>query len=412
MKRMITMITVFIMILGLSSNVFAEEELPKAGTTPDDFFYFLDVFFDDIKVRLASSPDEKIARGIEVADERLAEIQAMSETKDIKGIQKAQEQHNKTLERIKLRFQEITDKNSSEELKRNIEIESKFNEHKIKIKSVNENIKIKIKGDINQEAIDNIIKRLENSSMEIEVEIKQKKDEIRIKIKSEGKDIEKIEKEIAKIDKPEFKVRAKTENGKSLIKVELKYETTKTGEELVNEIQDKFDLTYNESDNLLKTESGIIDGTDRLKIEVKNDDGINEVKVELRFLLESDDRDSIVSEIEKRTVIDPDKIRQAVNNEKFREGKDDDDDMDNDEFEKNETMKDDEDIKEIDDDEVLEIEVEIEDGSSTIEIQEVGKNKDKFKVPITDQEKLIQVISDRINKTNDEIKSVIEIKVK
>lgn len=79
--------------------VSAEGEI-NAGITPDSILYDLDVFFDDLRLQIQTNSEERANVGLDIAEERIAEIKIMSEENKIEAMERAIEQHQKQTQQI------------------------------------------------------------------------------------------------------------------------------------------------------------------------------------------------------------------------------------------------------------------------------------------------------------------------
>lgn len=199
------MSTIVVVLMLMSVPAMAQEDntkLTDPGTTPDSFFYFLDIAMDNLALAMTFNSDDKIEKELEIAEERLAEARAMAENGDIQGMQDATDEHGKILSKLKVHMKDIENGDSEGELEKEIKIQQKIKEHSDKIEDVKNElkIKIKIKGEITpeqQEMIDSIIASLEGQTSEVEIEIKNEKSKTKIKIEMEpGKDGDEVETEI------------------------------------------------------------------------------------------------------------------------------------------------------------------------------------------------------------------------
>ena len=204
MKLKIASIIAMVLML-LSVPAMAEDNetiLTEPGTTPDSVLYFLDVAADNLALAMTLNNDAKIEKQLEIAEERLAEAKAMAEKGDVKAMKKAADRHGEIMVKLKTELKSIENGDSESELKKEIGIQQKINEHSDKIMEVRDGlkIKIKVKGDITaeqQELIDSILASLEGQTGEVKIEIENEKSKTKIKIKTEtGKDGDELEDEI------------------------------------------------------------------------------------------------------------------------------------------------------------------------------------------------------------------------
>jgi len=120
-----------IMVLLLCSMVFAADTEVEAGMSPDSPFYFMDTWWDEMRVRMANTFEDKERLRLEIAEERAAEIALMASRNDEKALAKAQEQHQKQLQRI----EQLN--NESEQLR--IQLQERMQKHIMTLGQVREN---------------------------------------------------------------------------------------------------------------------------------------------------------------------------------------------------------------------------------------------------------------------------------
>ncbi len=382
-----------IFLIFMLPIVIAQETLTDPGVTPDSFLWGLDKALEQISLLLSLSPNAKATKGLKHANERLAEIKLMIEENKLDAAEKAEESHGKTLAGVQENIEEIEDDNSTEEMKEVIKIEKELHDHDEEINQVFGELKIKIKieGDITQaqqDLIDSILASLEGQTGEVEIEIENKKDKTKIKIKIEtGKSDEEVDDDIEKLEIKaglgEIKVRAEILNGKAEVKLKLKFSTNITDRsDIIQEIIDRFALDREFADAALKIEEEDDEELEeKFKVKVKVKDGVTEVKVELKFILNATDRESILDAVVTRSVITSDQIESVI---KFK-------------------------VKEKEE-EKLEIEVEIEDGMAEIEV-EFGDLEFEFSMDTTDRDEIIDEIIERTGLTREKIEEVIEFDI-
>ena len=128
---MIKSIVIGIMMLLVVSGItpaYAEDlDLVDPGITPDSAFYPLDVFFDDIGVALAFGNENKLNKQLDVAEERLAEVNAMLKANNTECAQEAIENHNALMEHVRVRINGSD--NATENLRVQLKIEERLNIH-------------------------------------------------------------------------------------------------------------------------------------------------------------------------------------------------------------------------------------------------------------------------------------------
>lgn len=393
---MLSLVFLLFGIILSSPIILAQETQQNPGVTPDSFLWGLDKAFEQLSLLLATSPNAEATKRLEIASERLAEIKVMIEEDKLDAAEKARENHGKNLLKVKEKIEEIEEDNSTEEIKKVIKIEKELKDHEDEINQVSGELKIKIKieGEITeqqQDLIDSILASLEGQTGEVEIEIENKKNKIKIEIKIEtGKSDEEIEDEIEKLELKEglgeIKVRAEIIGSQAEVKLKLKFSTSNIEQgAIIDEIIEKFGLDNELADAALKIEE---EGEDeelreKFRVKVKVKEGIAEVKVELKFILNSTDRGAILNAIVEKSQLTSEQIESAMEFKVKDEGE-----------EENE----------------LKIEVEVEDGVAEIEI-EFGDEEFEFTLETTDRDAIIDEIIERTGLTREEIENVIEFEI-
>lgn len=396
--RHATFMVLFIFLLSstVNANHVADHAVTEnPGITPDSFIWGLDRALENIALLLTFDKGKKAEKGLEIARERLLEVKVMIEENKLSDAENAQEEHRKTLIKVKNSIKNLEKDNSTEELEKELEIEKVLEEHEDNVEKINTGLKVKIKieGAITEEQktlINSILDSLTKQTGEVKIEIKNKKDKIKIKIKQEtGKSDDEIENEIKdleeKIGLEEIEVKAEITGDKTQIKIENEFSTIAIEKDaIINEIIKKFVLNRETVDKMLKIETdGEIEG-DRLKIEAKTKDGITEVEIELRFILNATDREAIISEVVARSQLSNEDIEKVIELKAEKEEKEA---------------------------EELEIKVEIEDDIAEVRI-EIGDNEQRFKLKTIDKEVILSEIALRLNVKVEDIKAFVKFEIK
>jgi len=162
-----------------------------AGTTPDNAWYFLDTFMDDLRLALTSGEESKIKLELEIAEERLAEVKAMALKEDIQGMIKAEKNH----EKIFIKLQEELESQNGNGTEVDEEVRNRFEHHNTEVTRVRGDldIMIKTKGTLTAEqeaAIEALIASFEGKEGKIKIEIDNDSGKSRIKVKTENQERE------------------------------------------------------------------------------------------------------------------------------------------------------------------------------------------------------------------------------
>ncbi len=393
MKKFSFFILLFILILPIVSA--QQTTASDHGVTPDSFLWGLDKALDQLALLLTFDKGEKAKKGIEIARERLLEVREMIEENKLEAAEKAKEEHGKTLVKVKQAVKEIEKDNSTEEIKEVIEIEKELEEHDEEVEEVNTELKVKIKieGIITDEQralINSLLDSLKGQTGEIEVEIKNKKDKTKIKIKQEtGKSEDEIDDEIEDLEEEiglkEVEVKAEIIGNKALVKIENEFSTDAIDKNaIIDEIIKRFALDQETVKKILEIETEEEEelGKDRLKVEAKTKEGLTEIEVKLRFMLNTTDREAIINEVVAKAKLSREDVEKVLEIETEEEKEE----------------------------EGLEIEAEIEEGVAEVKIK-IGDDKQEFTLETTDREAILSEIALRLGVTVEQIRNVVEFEV-
>ena len=273
-----------LLLVLISSIVYAHATLQDPGVTPDSFIWGLDKALDNIVLLLTFDKGEKARKGLEIAQERLLEVKAMIEENKLEQAEKAQKEHSNVLVKVKKNIKYIEDKNSFKEIEKVIEIEKEVNDHDEEVNQISDSFKIKIKveGELTQEQkdlINSILDSLKGQTNNIEIEIQDKKNKIKIKIKQEtSKSEEEIEIEIEDIEE---------ENG--INSQEEALEAIKEAEEEFNEtLEESIEKNITISQNLTEQFNSLL-GKARSEYEKGNYTEAKKLAKQAEKLLNKDD---------------------------------------------------------------------------------------------------------------------------
>lgn len=207
MKKVFTMLVMSIFLLSFMSTAVLAlgsdiGHLDHGKTTPDSLFWGIDVAMDNLALAFASGTDAKVAKGLEIAEERLAEARTMGLEGKFKAMSKAENAHGKTMLKLELELEEINGGDPIKELKTKLEFKQKIKQHDDLVEDVENElrIKIEIEGEITPEQqalIDEILANLDGQTGEVEIKIDNEIGKTKIEIEVEtGQSGDKIEIEI------------------------------------------------------------------------------------------------------------------------------------------------------------------------------------------------------------------------
>ncbi len=116
MRKTFLLIALLSLLFSLGTGVFAQEaELPKAGTTPDSPFYFLERILESIETFFTFGNLKKAERYANLAAERLAEAQFIAGKEKPELIEKTLARYEKQLEKSMARAEKAQSKDKNTE---------------------------------------------------------------------------------------------------------------------------------------------------------------------------------------------------------------------------------------------------------------------------------------------------------
>jgi uncharacterized phage infection (PIP) family protein YhgE len=183
MKKLVTILLILsFSLVILPTKAFAQEDTTtvEAGLTPDSPLYFLDKFLEEIELFFTTDETEKIEKKLKFVEERLAEMEEISDTATKEELEVLGEEYEEEMEEI-----EDDGEGQSEEVKAHVmEMREK---HIMVLERVMENAPEQAQPALNS-VIDKSKERLgivdeeddaeEGESVEIEEEVDKDKEEI------------------------------------------------------------------------------------------------------------------------------------------------------------------------------------------------------------------------------------------
>ncbi|MBI5797447.1 hypothetical protein HZA98_00910 [Candidatus Woesearchaeota archaeon] len=171
--------------IGADANVQAvvdaDTTVTDAGTTPDSFLYGIDIALEKISLALTSNPQKKTAKGLAYAQERLLEIRAMFEAKDLAHAEKAVKAHGDLFSSLEDSI-DSGSSNSSEELAYSVALEMALEKHKEKIKDIEDTL------DFEDDSSASLAADLDGQTSAFDMKIKNHKEKAKAKVHQDGGD--------------------------------------------------------------------------------------------------------------------------------------------------------------------------------------------------------------------------------
>ncbi|AJM91763.1 hypothetical protein NPIRD3C_0549 [Nitrosopumilus piranensis] len=114
----------------------------------------------------------------------------------------------------------------------------------------------------------------------------------------------------------EKELRVSTLGDSSEVKMEVEFVTdTVDSDVIIDEILENFLVTQEEAEDLLKIQTEDDELEEKFKVEIDSRGGISEVEVELRYVLDSTDRNEIITSIITQSQLDRDLILDAIDSQ-------------------------------------------------------------------------------------------------
>jgi len=193
-KRFVFAIFVLLVFQPL---VLAHPNDEPQGVQPDSVLWGLDRAIEQISLLLTFNSEKKVAKGLEIAHERLIEVKVMIEENKTKRAELAIKEHKRALDFIKDRVAGV-ENGVNEEVELLSDIEDEISEQELEVEE------LRFRGaeltDEQKAAIKNLVDMFGVGKEDIETKIKFKHDQLKVRIKSErGGNIteEKLEEKIS-----------------------------------------------------------------------------------------------------------------------------------------------------------------------------------------------------------------------
>lgn len=137
---------VFLVLAGIA----VAQEVPAVNAspgfiTPDSPLYPLDIAIKRLTLLLTFDPAAKADRGLSIAQERLAEVQAMLEAGKVDAAQRAAAEHAAMMKVVQDESTKVRRDNVTQEMREKLSLEKKLLEHQALIKQLRERMQERIK---------------------------------------------------------------------------------------------------------------------------------------------------------------------------------------------------------------------------------------------------------------------------
>lgn len=159
-----------------------------AGVSPDNtILWRLEVFFEDALVGISYNREEKVAKALKHATERLAEVEKMLRWKKTAAAEKAKNKHEATLEKVQIYLEKLEYKDKAKELEKEYDIEEVVKSSEEQSQSWKKIIETNAELDEEQQTIaEQLFEKAEEAQAQFHATLEKKKEETKLAIKANG----------------------------------------------------------------------------------------------------------------------------------------------------------------------------------------------------------------------------------
>lgn len=164
------------------------QETEQVGTTPDSALYGLKLGWEKFKLAFTMNQEKKAAKELELAQKRLAEANVMAERGNLKGLERAQAEHDRLLERAQQRISKLDGADNAEKAKEAIGklvgLQRAIEVHEGNIERLKD---IASSGNLTEEQlakVNEMIAKMEDNTAKLKETEEKKKDNFKVKIKA------------------------------------------------------------------------------------------------------------------------------------------------------------------------------------------------------------------------------------
>ena len=206
MKQILALL-ISMLVLSMPMALAQEEEL-DGGVAPDSVFYGVDKALDRISLALSRGKAAKTEKGLKIAQERLAEAQAMADQGKLEEAEEAQLEHEEVLTEASTTLEELETNGSVEKSKEALEevsdLQNKVESHYDKVREVKEGILERQREKMSPEQLaklEQVFNKIQEKAKQVDLKTEEKKDKVKLRYKtlSEKTDSE-VETELEEIE--------------------------------------------------------------------------------------------------------------------------------------------------------------------------------------------------------------------
>ncbi len=193
---------------SVNTSGLSELSVSDPGITPDSPFYFLDKASERLSLAFTFNKEKKAKKALKFAEERLAELEEMTQEGKVDDAQKAEEGYSQAVEEATTSLKDVEvdgDLNATEDtLKEVTEMKLKIKAHSEKVAEIKKGVLERLAASNMSEEqlahLEEVFSRIIDKAEKTELKIEEKKNKVKLKYKVEAKltdkELEEKEKEI------------------------------------------------------------------------------------------------------------------------------------------------------------------------------------------------------------------------
>lgn len=182
-------------VLAEETQTTEETATVTAGVSPDNaILWRIEVFLEDANVGITYDREEKVAKALGHAAERLAETEKMLRWKKTAAAEKAKNKHEATLEKVQIYLGKLEYKDKAKELEKEYDTEGVIQSYEEQAKTWKELVETNAELDEEQQDIaEQLFERAETAQSQFHATLEKKKEETKLAMKANGVSEEELE---------------------------------------------------------------------------------------------------------------------------------------------------------------------------------------------------------------------------
>jgi hypothetical protein len=185
MKTNTLLIALFLGLFFMAPS-FAQDSLEDPGVTPDQASYGLKLGWEKFKLAFTFNQEKKAEKELKLAEKRLIEAEYMAQKGNLEGFERAQENHDKLLEKARIRLEKINEEGSQEKVNERVRtitgLEIALMNHEQNLERFRLRLEQRNLTEEQQAKAEEILERMQNQTEKFELKIESKKDNLKTRV--------------------------------------------------------------------------------------------------------------------------------------------------------------------------------------------------------------------------------------